>query len=438
MAGKIALVTGAAAGLGRAIALRLAEEGATLVLADIDAAGLAETERQIKAHGWPVMAVAADVTEEAPVKALFAAALAAYGRLDILVNDVGGGTSGRIWEAKVEDWDLMIRLNLRSAFLCTREAAAHMRERRAGRIVNLQSGAREGTPWTAYYIGNSAYSAAKAGIHGFTRSVALELAEYGVTVNAVAPGRSRPRRTGPGFRADRASGIRADPRHAAAPHRHAGRHGGRGALSCLGRGQLHHRRDARRRRRSLSHGYIDRTRRRARSRHRGAAGPGRRTTRRAISVIENCTWPDGARIAVNFTADFDAMLLRRVLNEPPQQLAKGEFGGRVGIWRLIELFDSHGIKATIFTPGRICELYPQAVKAAARARPRDRRPHVGAPGSEGSRARARPSAQGVRGDREADRPPAGRHAQLAHARAPARGGLHLQLATTRSIIGRTT
>ena len=82
-------------------------------------------------------------------------------------------------------------------------------------------------------------------------------------------------------------------------------------------------------------------------------------------VIETVAWPKGVRMVVNFTADFDAMLLRRLLNEPPQQLAKGEFGGRVGIWRLIELFDSHDIKATIFTPGRICELYPQAVKAAA-------------------------------------------------------------------------
>ena len=84
-------------------------------------------------------------------------------------------------------------------------------------------------------------------------------------------------------------------------------------------------------------------------------------------TIADCAWPDGVRIAVNFTADFDAMLLRRLLNEPPMQLAKGEFGGRVGIWRLIELFDSHGVKATIFTPGRICELYPQAVRAAARS-----------------------------------------------------------------------
>jgi peptidoglycan/xylan/chitin deacetylase (PgdA/CDA1 family) len=84
-------------------------------------------------------------------------------------------------------------------------------------------------------------------------------------------------------------------------------------------------------------------------------------------VVKAFDWPQGVRIAVNFTADFDAMLLRRVLNEPPLQLAQGEFGGRVGIWRLIELFDSHSVKATIFTPGRICELYPQAIKAASRS-----------------------------------------------------------------------
>jgi peptidoglycan/xylan/chitin deacetylase (PgdA/CDA1 family) len=83
--------------------------------------------------------------------------------------------------------------------------------------------------------------------------------------------------------------------------------------------------------------------------------------------IPDLAWPEGARIAVNFTADFDAMLLRRLMNEPPMQLAKGEFGGRVGIWRLIELFDGHGVKATIFTPGRICELYPRAVLAAERS-----------------------------------------------------------------------
>jgi peptidoglycan-N-acetylglucosamine deacetylase len=83
--------------------------------------------------------------------------------------------------------------------------------------------------------------------------------------------------------------------------------------------------------------------------------------------IVDFSWPPGVRIAVNFTLDFDSMLLRRLLNEPPMQLAKGEFGGRVGIWRLIELFDAHRVKATIFTPGRACELYPQALRAAVRS-----------------------------------------------------------------------
>jgi peptidoglycan/xylan/chitin deacetylase (PgdA/CDA1 family) len=83
--------------------------------------------------------------------------------------------------------------------------------------------------------------------------------------------------------------------------------------------------------------------------------------------IDHFTYPPGKRMAVNLTVDFDAMLLRRVSNEPPMQLAKGEFGGRVGIWRLLELFGTHDIKATIFTPGRICELYPNVLVAAARA-----------------------------------------------------------------------
>jgi len=278
VAGKVALVTGAAAGIGRAIALRLAEEGASVVIVDIDADGLAETARQIKADGGTAQAITADVTEEAPVKALFASALSAHGRLDILVNDVGGGTSGHIWEAKVEDWDFIMRLNLRSAFLCTREAAAHMRERRSGRIVNLSSGAREGTPWTAYYIGNAAYAAAKAAIHGFTRHAALELAEYGVAVNAVAPGPIETERTGPGFRKiEHLEYGRSAPRRCAAS---ACRPTSRTPCSILfptrpttsPARRLPSREDA-------SHGYLDRTRQRSRSRHRGAQGQGRRLRR---------------------------------------------------------------------------------------------------------------------------------------------------------------
>ena len=84
-------------------------------------------------------------------------------------------------------------------------------------------------------------------------------------------------------------------------------------------------------------------------------------------LIPDFAWPAGTRIAVNFTLDFDAMLLRRLLEEPPMQLAKGEFGGRVGIWRLLGLFDAHGVKATIFTPGRICELYPDALRALVKS-----------------------------------------------------------------------
>ena len=200
MAGKIAIVTGAAGGLGRAIALRLAEEGATLVVTDVDAEGLGGTERLIKDRNGKATSIAADVTAEDAVKTLFSTALETHGRIDILVNNVGGGQSGHIWEAEVGEWDFIMRLNLRSAFLCTRAAAAHMKQRGSGRIINLSSGSREGTPWMAYYAGNSAYAAAKAAIHGFTRNVALELAEYGVTVNAVAPGPIETERNGAYFR----------------------------------------------------------------------------------------------------------------------------------------------------------------------------------------------------------------------------------------------
>ncbi|GAA3544077.1 polysaccharide deacetylase [Amycolatopsis ultiminotia] len=92
-----------------------------------------------------------------------------------------------------------------------------------------------------------------------------------------------------------------------------------------------------------------------------------RTQAERHQVVTAPRWPGGARIAVNFTADFDAMLLRRLLDEPPMQRAKGEFGGRVGIWRLLELFDGHGIKTTLFVPGRISQLYPDAVRAWARS-----------------------------------------------------------------------
>ncbi|MDP6707487.1 MAG: SDR family NAD(P)-dependent oxidoreductase [Alphaproteobacteria bacterium] len=185
---RVAVVTGAAMGLGRAIAGRLGQEGARLALGDIDADGLEEAASQITAGGAEVLTVPGDLTEEAVAVELVEGAVERFGQLDILVNNVGGSRNAKIWEMSAADWDHVLRLNLRATFLCTRYAVPHMMERRYGKIVCLSSGAREGTPWTAYYEGGSAYSAAKAAMHGFVRDVALELAEYGINVNAVAPG----------------------------------------------------------------------------------------------------------------------------------------------------------------------------------------------------------------------------------------------------------
>jgi NAD(P)-dependent dehydrogenase (short-subunit alcohol dehydrogenase family) len=197
---RVAVVTGAAHGLGREIGRLLAREGARVVLGDIDAAGVERVAADINAAGGAAVAVAGDVTEEAGAATLIDAAVERFGQLDILVNNVGGSRNSKIWEMPAADWDFVLRLNLRGTFLCTRAAARHMVRRRYGRIVCMSSGAREGTPWTAYYQGGAAYSAAKAGVHGFVRDVALELAEHGINVNAVAPGPIDTERTGPNLR----------------------------------------------------------------------------------------------------------------------------------------------------------------------------------------------------------------------------------------------
>jgi 3-oxoacyl-[acyl-carrier protein] reductase len=198
VAGKIALVTGAANGLGRAIAQRLAEEGATLVLVDIDSAGLAETERLIKTSSTsgsnqPPMAITADVTEEAPVKALFQQVLATHGRLDILVNDVGGGTTGHIWEAKLEDWDYVIKLKHAIGFLCTREATAHMRERAraaSSTCPPARARARRGPRPTS---ATRPMRRRRRHPTASTRGVALELADFAACGSTPwRPARSRP------------------------------------------------------------------------------------------------------------------------------------------------------------------------------------------------------------------------------------------------------
>ena len=197
---RVAVVTGAANGLGREIARLLAREGARVVLGDLEAAGLEQTVSAITAAGGTALAVTGDLTEEESARRLIDTCVDRFGRVEILVNNVGGSRNAKIWEMQAEDWDFVLRLNLRPSFLCTRAAVPHMMRHGHGRIVCMSSGAREGTPWTAYYQGGSAYSAAKAGVHGFVRDVALELAEHGINVNAVAPGPIDTERVGAGLR----------------------------------------------------------------------------------------------------------------------------------------------------------------------------------------------------------------------------------------------
>jgi 3-oxoacyl-[acyl-carrier protein] reductase len=197
---QVAVVTGGALGLGYAIAERFAAEGAKLALGDISGDDLAAAAAKITASGGDVTTLVGDVTEEENAIRLIEDAASHYGKVDILVNVVGGSRNSKIWEMSLEDWDHVIRLNLRGTFLCTRQAAPHMMKRRQGKIICLSSGAREGTPWAAYYSGGSAYSAAKAGVHGFIRDVSMELAEYNINVNAVAPGPINTERTGDGLR----------------------------------------------------------------------------------------------------------------------------------------------------------------------------------------------------------------------------------------------
>ncbi len=200
MQDKVVAVTGAANGLGRAAALRLAQEGAKLVLGDIEYDALAQTAADVAELGRPVQTVVGDLTESPVAESLIERTVEEFGQIDGLVNNLGGSRNARIWEMSVEDWDYTLRLNLRGTFLCTRYAVPHMMARRQGRIVCLSSGSREGTPWTALSTGGAAYSTSKAGVHGFIRDVAIELAEYNIAINAVAPGPIDTDRVGPGLR----------------------------------------------------------------------------------------------------------------------------------------------------------------------------------------------------------------------------------------------
>jgi 3-oxoacyl-[acyl-carrier protein] reductase len=181
--GKVAVVTGGSRGIGSAVAALLAEHGAAVVVSGRDAVRLDRAVLELQERGASVHGVAADAAKREDVDRLVEATKERFGRLDILVNNAGITRDGLLIRMKDDDWDRVMETNLRGAFLTTRAAAKLMVRQRSGRIINIAS--------TAGVMGNAGqvnYSAAKAGLIGFTKATARELAHWGILVNAVAPG----------------------------------------------------------------------------------------------------------------------------------------------------------------------------------------------------------------------------------------------------------
>ncbi|WP_448266269.1 3-oxoacyl-[acyl-carrier-protein] reductase [Nostoc sp. DSM 114159] len=181
---KVAIVTGASRGIGRAIAIELASQGAIAVVNYANSSAAAEAVvTEITAAGGQAIAIQADVSKIEQVDALVNTVMEKFKRVDILVNNAGITRDTLLLRLKPEDWQAVIDLNLTGVFLCTRAVSKIMLKQRSGRIINITSVAGQmGNP------GQSNYSAAKAGVIGFTKSVAKELATRGIAVNAVAPG----------------------------------------------------------------------------------------------------------------------------------------------------------------------------------------------------------------------------------------------------------
>ena len=182
--GQIALVTGASRGIGRAVALALAEAGAEVVVnysSSPDAAEVVVSE--IKDSGGEAYALHANVADEEAVNGLIKTVIERSGRVDVLVNNAGITRDGLLMRMKTEDWQAVINLNLSGVFLCTRAVSRPMLKQKSGRIINITS-----VVGLMGNAGQSNYAAAKAGVVGFTRSSAKEMASRGITVNAVAPG----------------------------------------------------------------------------------------------------------------------------------------------------------------------------------------------------------------------------------------------------------
>jgi 3-oxoacyl-[acyl-carrier protein] reductase len=182
LTGKAAFVTGAGRGIGAATAVRLAREGASVAVVDLTEAGTAETVAAIEAIGGTALGLGCDVAVADQVEAAVARTAAEFGGLHVLVNNAGVIRDNLLFKMTEDDWDTVMGVHLKGAFLCSRAAQRHMVEQQWGRIVNISSTSALGNR------GQANYAAAKAGIQGFTRTLAIELGPKGVNVNSVSPG----------------------------------------------------------------------------------------------------------------------------------------------------------------------------------------------------------------------------------------------------------
>ena len=176
------MVTGAGRGIGEATARRFAREGARVCLTDVGAEGVTTTARQLVEEGMDAFAVRVDVTSHSEVENAVSGVVNRYGRLDILVNNAGVTKDSLIFKMTDEDWRTVMNVHLTGTFFCSRAAQKYMVENNYGRIINVSSTSALGNS------GQANYAAAKAGIQGFTKTLAVELGRYSITANAVAPG----------------------------------------------------------------------------------------------------------------------------------------------------------------------------------------------------------------------------------------------------------
>lgn len=180
LSGKVAIVTGAARGIGQAIAVAMANEGAKVVVSDRDGDAAEAAAREI---GGDAVAVSADISSDGDVARLVAETIDAHGRIDILVNNAGIGATTLFLESSREEFERVVRINLTGTFMVSQAVAREMAKQRSGRIVNIASlsGQKGG-------VGRAAYGSSKAGVELLNKVMAVELADYGITVNAIAPG----------------------------------------------------------------------------------------------------------------------------------------------------------------------------------------------------------------------------------------------------------